>query len=71
MQTIFKNVQYVSNTIFRKIVYLHIIVFKFFISNCRDSIFKLITLHDDSWPATVPSVVPTGHCSHWSIHYIH
>jgi len=19
--------------------------------------------HDDSWPATVPSVVPTGHCS--------
>jgi len=26
---------------------------------------------DDSWPATVPSVVPTGDCSHWSIHYIH
>jgi len=26
---------------------------------------------DDSWPATVPSVMPTGDCSHWSIHYIH
>jgi len=26
---------------------------------------------DDSWPATVPSVAPTGDCSHWSIHYIH
>jgi len=26
---------------------------------------------DDSWPATVPSVVPTGDCSHWSVHYIH
>jgi len=26
---------------------------------------------DDSWPATVPSVVPTGDCSHWSIHLIH
>jgi len=25
----------------------------------------------DSLPATVPSVVPTGDCSHWSIHYIH
>jgi len=23
---------------------------------------------DDSWPATVPSVVPTGDCSQWSIH---
>jgi len=26
---------------------------------------------DDSWPATVPNVVPTGDCFHWSIHYIH
>jgi len=26
---------------------------------------------DDSWPATMPSVVPTGDCSHWSTHYIH
>jgi len=26
---------------------------------------------DDSWHATVPSVVPIGDCSHWSIHYIH
>jgi len=26
---------------------------------------------DDSWPATVPSVVPTGDCSHWATHYIH
>jgi len=26
---------------------------------------------DDSWPATEPSVVPTGDCSHWYIHYIH
>jgi len=26
---------------------------------------------DDSWPAMVPSVVPTGDCFHWSIHYIH
>jgi len=26
---------------------------------------------DDSWPATVPSVVPTGDCFHWSICYIY
>jgi len=26
---------------------------------------------DDSWHAMEPSVVPTGDCSHWSIHYIH
>jgi len=26
---------------------------------------------DDSWPATVPSVVPTGDWTQWSIHYIH
>jgi len=24
---------------------------------------------DDSWPATVPRVMPTGDCSLWSIHY--
>jgi len=23
---------------------------------------------DNSWPSMVPSVVPTGDCSHWSIH---
>jgi len=26
---------------------------------------------DDSWLATVPSVVPTYDCSHRSVHYIH
>jgi len=26
---------------------------------------------DDSWSATVPCVVVTGDCSHWSIHYLH
>jgi len=26
---------------------------------------------DDSSPATVPSVVATGDCSHGSIHYVH
>jgi len=50
-----------------------------FLSGLFSSVLNIVTTiivssvmgRDDSWPATVPSVVPTADCSHWSIHYIH
>jgi len=44
--------------------------YRVFMLKKENNMVSSIMGRDDSCPATVPSVVPTGDCSHLSIHYI-